>query len=181
MSTRLWHLVPCPLAGEGARKNPRTQVGEGASSSVMRSDPLTRSNALTHLLALSREGRGHSNDDRSSRRAAAVCIAAVALFAIVATAGVSWLWVASLGPVPRGEGLAFSTLVVYRDGRLLRPYTTPDGRWRLPATRADVDPRFLAMLFAYEDRRFLSHHGVDPLALGRALLQLVTDRRLQLG
>ena len=69
--------------------------------------------------------------------------------------GVSWWWIASLGPVPRGEGLAFSTLVVDRDGRLLRPYTTPDGRWRLPATRADVDPRFLAMLFAYEDRRFL--------------------------
>ena len=74
---------------------------------------------------------------------------------LVMMTGVSWWWVASLGPVPRGEGLAFSTLVVDRDGRLLRPYTTPEGRWRLPATREDVDPRFLAMLFAYEDRRFL--------------------------
>ena len=107
--------------------------------------------------------------------------AAVALVMLVMMTGVSILWVASLGPVPRGEGLAYSTLVVDRDGRLLRPYTTPEGRWRLPATRADVDPRFLAMLYAYEDRRFVSHHGVDPLALGRAFSQLVSNGRIVSG
>ena len=107
--------------------------------------------------------------------------AAVALLAVVATAGAGGWWVASLGPVPRGEGLAFSTLVVDRDGRLLRPYTTPEGRWRLPATRDDVDPRFLAMLYAYEDRRFQSHYGVDPLALGRAASQLAANGRIVSG
>src|SRR5216683_3310383 len=75
------------------------------------------------------------------------------------------LWIRSLGPAPLGDGLAFSTLVVDREGRLLRPYTTPEGRWRLPATREHVDPRFLSLLFAYEDKRFTTHHGVDPLAL----------------
>jgi penicillin-binding protein 1C len=93
--------------------------------------------------------------------------------AVVAFVTVAAAWVASLGPVPLGEGLAVSTLVVDREGRLLRPYTTPDGRWRLPATRETIDPRFLNMLFAYEDRRFLSHHGVDPLALARAFGQFV--------
>src|SRR5580704_8995401 len=82
-------------------------------------------------------------------------------------------WIVSLGPPPLGDGLAFSTLVVDRDGRLLRPYTTNQGRWRLPASPEDVDPRFFNLLFAYEDKRFLAHHGVDPLALGRALGQLV--------
>jgi penicillin-binding protein 1C len=106
---------------------------------------------------------------------------AVALIVLVTMTGVSFMWVASLGPVPRGEGLAYSTLVVDRDGRLLRPYTTPEGRWRLPATRADVDPRFLAMLFAYEDRRFTSHRGVDPLALGRAFMQLASNGRIVSG
>ena len=77
-----------------------------------------------------------------------VCAATVA-----AVAGASY-WVVSLGPAPLGEGLAFSTLVVDRNGNLLRPYTTLEGRWRLPATRENVDPRFLAMLLAYEDRRF---------------------------
>ena len=106
-------------------------------------------------------------------------IAATAATAIALSA-VIW-WIASLGPAPLGEGLAFSTLVVDRDGKLLRPYITPEGRWRLPATRENVDPRFLALLLAYEDKRFNSHHGVDPLALGRAFAQLVTNARVVSG
>ena len=89
----------------------------------------------------------------------------------------AWWWIASLGPAPLGEGLTYSTLVVDREGRLLRPYTTPEGRWRLPATREDVDPRFLNLLFAYEDKRFRSHHGVDPLSLGRAFAQFLLNGR----
>jgi penicillin-binding protein 1C len=102
-------------------------------------------------------------------------IAGVSLVVI----GGAWLY--ALGPVPLGEGLEFSTVVVDRNGRLLRPYATPDGRWRLPATVKDVDPRYLALLIGYEDKRFRQHHGVDPLALGRAALQLVTHGRIVSG
>ena len=107
--------------------------------------------------------------------------ATAVLVAIAVATGAAWWWVLSLGPVPRGEGVAYSTLVVDREGRLLRPYTTPEGRWRLPARRADVDPRFLAMLYAYEDRRFMSHRGVDPLALGRAVWQFIVNGRVVSG
>ena len=54
-----------------------------------------------------------------------------------------------------------STIVVDRDGRLLRPFTIADGRWRLPVTKDEVDPRFLDMLIGYEDQRFYEHGGVD--------------------
>ena len=50
-------------------------------------------------------------------------------------------WVYSLGPAPLGETIEFSTVVVDRNGHLLRPYATPDGRWRLPAAVKDVDQR----------------------------------------
>jgi penicillin-binding protein 1C len=90
-------------------------------------------------------------------------------------------WIAALGPAPLGEGLAFSTLVVDRDGKLLRPYTTPQGRWRLPATREHVDPRFLTLLLAYEDKRFGAHRGVDLFALGRASAQLIGHGRIVSG
>jgi penicillin-binding protein 1C len=93
---------------------------------------------------------------------------------------VAW-WAVSLGPVPLGQNLQFSEQVLDRNGRLLRAYATKDGRWRLPATVADVDPRFFDVLFAYEDKRFRSHHGVDPLALGRAAFQLVTHGRILSG
>src|SRR5262249_12436920 len=62
-----------------------------------------------------------------------------------------------------------SVLVEDKDGALLRAFTAKDGSWRLPITVAAVDPRFRRMLLAYEDKRFDSHWGVDPLALMRAL------------
>ena len=64
-----------------------------------------------------------------------------------------------------------STLVVDSEGRLLTPFTARDGIWRLPVTADQVDARYLLMLVAYEDKRFDSHWGVDPLALMRALGQ----------
>jgi penicillin-binding protein 1C len=94
--------------------------------------------------------------------------------------GGAW-WVASLGPAPRGEALDYSTLVVDREGRLLRPYATAEGRWRLPATLDHVDPRYVEMLLAYEDRRFRSHPGVDPLAMARAVVQFVGSGRIVSG
>src|ERR1700737_5673359 len=106
------------------------------------------------------------------------------IFVSLATGAAVWAaasWIVALGRAPVGEGLVFPTLVVDRRGNLLRPYTTPEGRWRIAATRGDVDPRFLDMLFAYEDKRFASHYGVDPLALGRALVQLIIHRRIISG
>jgi len=86
-----------------------------------------------------------------------------------------------LGPPPLGEGIAYSTLVVDREGRLLRPFITRDGFWRLPVTAEEVDPRFLRMLIAYEDRRFHDHAGVDPRALLRAAWQAVSHGRVVSG
>ena len=74
-----------------------------------------------------------------------------------------------------------SPIVVDRNGVLLRAFTTPDGRWRLPIAAGDVDPRLIAMLVAYEDRRFYSHHGVDFLSLGRAALQWMSHGHIVSG
>jgi penicillin-binding protein 1C len=99
-----------------------------------------------------------------------IALAAVALvLAASVVAVVTWpRYVASLGRIDLLASREGSTVVVDRDSRLLRPFTLPDGRWRLPATTHDVDPRYLAMLVAYEDSRFQEHHGVDPRALLRA-------------
>jgi penicillin-binding protein 1C len=86
-----------------------------------------------------------------------------------------------LGPMPLGERLEFSTAVVDREGRLLRPYATSEGRWRLPARADGVDPRYLALLIAYEDKRFREHAGVDPLALLRAGVQVLAHGRILSG
>jgi penicillin-binding protein 1C len=91
-------------------------------------------------------------------------------------------WIASLGPLPLEQAREVSTTIVDRHGKLLRAYAMADGRWRLPVNAAtDVDPTYLKLLLAYEDHRFRSHAGVDPVALGRAAFQLVTRGHIVSG
>ena len=66
---------------------------------------------------------------------------------------------------------ARSTEIVDANGRLLRAFTTADGKWRLKTNVDEVDPTYLALLKAYEDRRFDVHWGIDPLAVLRAVDQ----------
>ena len=90
--------------------------------------------------------------------------------------GVPGTWksyVRSLGPLDLGVARQASAIAVDRSGLLLRAFTTADGRWRLPVKSEDVDPRFLAMLKMYEDRRFDTHEGVDWRAMIRAFVQFV--------
>ncbi len=91
-------------------------------------------------------------------------------------------WVVSLGPLPLAQASEVSTTIVDRNGKLLRAYAMADGRWRLPVNaKTGVDPGYLKLLLAYEDRRFRSHRGVDPLALGRAAFQFLTRGHIVSG
>lgn len=74
-----------------------------------------------------------------------------------------------------------STLVLDADGGILRAFTTSDGMWRLPVTVAEVDPNYIEALIAYEDQRFYSHPGVDPIAVVRAGIQWATHGRIVSG
>jgi penicillin-binding protein 1C len=117
----------------------------------------------------------------SKRRALLRAVAlAVSALSVLMVAAAAW-WIVSLGPPPLGKDLTFSARVLDRQGRLLRAYATSEGRWRLPAKVADVDPKFSELLFAYEDRRFRAHHGVDPLAFLRGLGQLATTGHIRSG
>ncbi len=84
-------------------------------------------------------------------------------------------------PPPLEKAGAVSTEVLDADGRLLRAFAAPDGRWRLKITIADVDAQLVRMLVAYEDQRFFAHGGIDPLALGRAALQFAGNGRIVSG
>lgn len=71
--------------------------------------------------------------------------------------------------------------VLDRDGDLLRAYPVEDGIWRMDLTLAQVDPTYLDMLIAYEDRRFYAHAGVDLRAIFRAGAQAVWHGRVVSG
>ncbi|WP_242390520.1 penicillin-binding protein 1C [Pararhodospirillum photometricum] len=86
------------------------------------------------------------------------------------------------GPPPLTR-LTPSSVVLAADGSVLRPFLTRDtpAAWRLPTAPDTVDPLYLRMLIAIEDRRFAHHIGVDPLALARALGQRLTRGRVVSG
>ena len=99
-----------------------------------------------------------------------------ALFAVVILLGVTaglrdgfdaWVGETILPPV-----LAETSVEVRdRHGALMRVFPVEDGRVRLAVGLDQVDGAYLGMLVEYEDKRFYSHSGVDPIALSRAVVQ----------
>jgi len=100
---------------------------------------------------------------------------------LVIGTGALWRYATALPPLDLTDAMARSTVVLDRSGTLLRPFATADGRWRLPVTAETVDPRYRAMLLAYEDRRFADHPGIDPAAVLRAAVQWLTRGRIVSG
>src|ERR1700730_5224285 len=115
---------------------------------------LTRASIhLRKSLSKKMDGRGKPGHDGggAGKRRVLVTLAALCLSVGIATG----IWVASLGPLPLAQAQQVSTSVVDRNGKLLRAYAMADGRWRLPVdARTGVDPGYVKLLVAYEDRRF---------------------------
>ena len=131
-------------------------------------------------LALGRAtGRGRSW--RKVARNAALVVALITLPASCAAFAIYKKTFADIGPLSLTQAQELSATVIDRDERLLRPFTTSDGRWRLPLDPKDVDQRYLKILFAFEDQHFYQHHGVDGKAVGRAVLQFLRHGRLVSG
>ena len=86
-----------------------------------------------------------------------------------------------LYPPAVGRLTDVSAVVVDRDGIALRAFANRSDLFRLATTPDDVSPGYLDLLVAVEDKRFFAHPGVDPLALGRALLQRITRGRVVSG
>lgn len=86
-----------------------------------------------------------------------------------------------LNPLGRTRADDRSVIVTAKDGSLLRAFIARDGTWRLPVKPAQVDPRYLKLLLEWEDQRFATHPGVDPVAIGRAITQMALKARVVSG
>jgi len=113
-------------------------------------------------------------------RRKSVLIASLICLGLALAAGIGldrWITRTQLPPL----ALDTSVTVLDRHGKLLRAYTVADGLWRMPASVDDVDPRYLAFLIAYEDKRFYRHNGVDLRAMVRAVAQAIWHRQIVSG
>ncbi len=96
-----------------------------------------------------------------------VLVGALLSFSILMTASIFWI-----GRVPQPLfPVDYSTVVLDEDGRYLRVFLNSGDQWILPPDGSNVPAKLKTAVLHYEDKRFASHPGIDPLALGRALYQ----------
>ncbi|MFB9172409.1 penicillin-binding protein 1C [Roseibium salinum] len=88
---------------------------------------------------------------------------------------------ATLPPLPQIADLPLSVVVLDRKDRLLRAFTSDDDKWRLPVGLGEIDPLYVKMLLAFEDKRFFAHGGVDLRALVRSAVQSARSGRIVSG
>jgi penicillin-binding protein 1C len=98
------------------------------------------------------------------------------LAAILVAAGVAY---AAMLP-KRLFAQPLSTIMLDRNGELLGARIAADGQWRFPPGE-QVPDKFKLALVEYEDKRFFSHPGIDPLALARAVFVDLKARRIVSG
>ena len=74
----------------------------------------------------------------------------------------------------------YATVVTDREGELLGARIADDEQWRFPACDT-VPEKFKICIVAFEDKHFYHHWGVNPLAVGRALVQNLKGQRVVSG
>lgn len=103
---------------------------------------------------------------------------AAAVFALAAGALFAWHEAAKRLPAPPLlDGVPFSAAVFSAEGRLLHLAAADDGIYRLRTPLAAISPDAAAATIFYEDRRFRSHIGFDPMALARAAAATLAGSR----
>ncbi len=100
-----------------------------------------------------------------------------ALVAAAAVAAAVLLWCFSPGRLFRAP---YSTVLLDRNGALLGASIAGDGQWRFPPG-GDPPEKFARAVILYEDHRFHSHFGVDPVAVLRAVRSNVRAGRVVSG
>ena len=88
-----------------------------------------------------------------------------------------WFWFAlpeKLFPAPA------SYVIEDTNGNLLNATIAADGQWRFPYNK-NVPQKFIDCITTFEDKRFFKHPGVDPVAIGRAIVKDIRNREVAQG
>lgn len=73
-----------------------------------------------------------------------------------------------------------SYVISASNGQLLSATIASDGQWRFPVADS-VPDKFIKCITTFEDQRFFSHFGMDPLAMSRAMKQNFKVKRIVSG
>ena len=100
---------------------------------------------------------------------------------LVATASLGGLCFYILQPPEVGRLSETSQVIRSEAGEIMNLRLTSKGFWREKVFLSELDPNLIRTLIAYEDQRYWKHHGVDPLALVRAIFDYIKSGDISSG
>ncbi|MCR4940287.1 MAG: transglycosylase domain-containing protein [Treponemataceae bacterium] len=106
------------------------------------------------------------------------------LLAFAVLLGISLFLLLSFSPYPEIQAFlqkSYSTAVFDRDGILLQVLPLDDGLRRQYTPLEEIPEVLVSSFIQAEDKRFYEHHGVDFIAIIRALFQNISDKRIVSG
>ncbi|MEO8905150.1 MAG: penicillin-binding protein 1C [Polyangiaceae bacterium] len=106
------------------------------------------------------------------------------LLALGSTPALALLVCALREPLPSAlsePSAGLSTQVLDRDGQVIREVRSKDGKLSSRVALSELAPSVVPALLAAEDARFYHHRGIDPLAMLRALGQVLRQGKLVSG
>ncbi|XZF12730.1 penicillin-binding protein 1C [Chitinophagaceae bacterium MMS25-I14] len=71
---------------------------------------------------------------------------------------------------PLHTDVEYAPIILARDGTVLHAYITRDQQWRMNARLDEITPQLKEAIVFKEDKHFYHHWGVNPLAIGRAIV-----------
>lgn len=74
-----------------------------------------------------------------------------------------------LFPLP--DHIEYSTIITDDEGEVVHAFLTRDEKWRMKTELHEISPLLRKTIIEKEDRYFFYHPGINPLAIGRALLK----------
>lgn len=81
----------------------------------------------------------------------------------------------------RYTALDASGEIIDRSGHTLQAFLNAHEQWCFPRSLDEISPYLVQATVAVEDKRYFAHHGVDPAAVVRAMLQNAGSRRVVSG
>ena len=71
---------------------------------------------------------------------------------------------------PINTELQYASIIEAKDGTVLHAYLTRDQQWRMNTRLDEITPELKKAIVFKEDKHFYRHTGINPLAIGRAIV-----------
>jgi penicillin-binding protein 1C len=82
---------------------------------------------------------------------------------------------------PLPDNIEYSTIVTDDKGEVVNAFLTKDQKWRMKTELDEISPLLQKTIIAKEDKYFYYHPGVNPFAVGRAIVSNIFHMRRMSG